>query len=353
MDDAESLQSLEFPCRSCGAKLSFAPGMLALKCGHCGYTEAIASSADEVVEHPFEDYKEGPTGWGTALKRFDCQQCGARTSVETHITAFLCAFCGSNHVVPQSQTEALHKPESILPFAVNQRQCLEEFRRWVNGLWFRPNALKEQATPDKLQGVYMPFWSYDSLTDSYWNADAGYYYYVKDSEGRRHRKTRWQPVSGRYQDFFDDILVQGSSSVGADLVEDLKPFHTKQLVDYKVEYLAGFAAEDYQEDMLECWPTAQSRMEASIRKGCIRQIPGDTHRHLRIRTSYLNRTYKLCLLPIWIASYRYNGEPYRYVVNGQTGAVAGKAPWSWVKIVAFSLTLAALIGAFVWWRSHG
>jgi ribosomal protein S27AE len=132
--------------------------MLALKCGHCGYTEAIASSADEVVEHPFEDYKEGPTGWGTALKRFDCQQCGARTSVETHITAFVCAFCGSNHVVPQSQTEALHKPESILPFAVNQRQCLEEFRRWVNGLWFRPNALKEQATPDKLQGVYMPFW---------------------------------------------------------------------------------------------------------------------------------------------------------------------------------------------------
>ncbi|HIA03277.1 MAG TPA: hypothetical protein EYN06_09965 [Myxococcales bacterium] len=326
--------------------------MSALRCTHCGYLEAIASSAEQVVEHPFEDYKDGPKGWGAELKRYDCKQCGARTSIEPHITSFECAFCSSNQVVPQSDTIALHKPESILPFAVNQKQCLEEFRRWVNGLWFRPNALKKQATPDKLRGVYMPFWTYDSLTDSYWSAQAGHYYYVKDSQGNRRRKVRWEPASGRYNQYFDDLLVPGSPSVGHDLIQDLQPFSTQALIDYKSEYLAGFAAEDYRQDMLECWPVAKSSMETTIYNECARQIPGDTYRQLSISTSYLNRTYKLCLLPIWIASYRYGGEPYRYVVNGQTGAVAGRAPWSWVKITLFVLTLAALIGAFVWWRGN-
>ena len=61
-----------------------------------------------------------------------------------------------------------------------------------------------------------------------------------------------------------------------------------------------------------------------------------------VTTSYLNKTYKLCLLPIWMASYRYRQESYTYVVNGVTGEVAGRAPWSLPKLFGALLSVGAL-----------
>jgi hypothetical protein len=49
------------------------------------------------------------------------------------------------------------------------------------------------------------------------------------------------------------------------------------------------------------------------------------------------------LLPIWIAAYRYNGKPYQFLVNGQTGEVVGKAPWSFWKIFLFVTFLVSLV----------
>jgi predicted RNA-binding Zn-ribbon protein involved in translation (DUF1610 family) len=351
-EHTDDLPSLEFPCKSCGATLTFTPGASALTCTHCGSSEAIPASADEVIEHPFEDYKEDSTGWGAEFKRFDCEQCGARTEVEAHISSFECAFCGSSQVVAQEHTETLHKPESLLPFVIDQEQCVDEFRRWIKRLWFRPNALKKQASPKRLRGVYMPFWTYDSLTNSWWTAEAGYYYYVTDSKGNKKRKIRWEPASGTYNAYFDDILIQGSPSLDPDLVQSLMPFETAKLVDYKPEYLAGMAAEDYREDMLSCWPSARNHMDSEIYSSCRRRVPGDRQRNLNVQTSFLNRTYKLCLLPIWIANYRFNNTLYRYLVNGHSGKVTGQAPWSWVKITLFVLTLAAG-GALIWWKNAG
>ena len=42
-----------FPCRQCGAKLVFKPGITALKCEHCGVENAIPQSEDEIRELDF------------------------------------------------------------------------------------------------------------------------------------------------------------------------------------------------------------------------------------------------------------------------------------------------------------
>ncbi len=345
--DAPQGTTLEFPCKSCGAKLAFAPGAAKLKCGYCDYTEAVPQSAEAVEEHAFEDYKAQSTGWDTQLKRYDCQKCGARTEVQPEITSYSCAFCGSNQVVPQEQSTNLHKPESVLPFQVDQKRCIEEFKKWIASLWFRPSALKKQAKHDRLRGVYLPFWTYDALTASWWTAQAGYHYYEKDSEGKRVRKTRWESAAGDHHEFFDDVLIQASPSVAPGMVKDLEPFDTSKLVPYQPDYLSGMAAEDYRRDMPECWIDARAEIDTAIYSACARKVPGDTHRMLNVTSTYLNKTYKLCLLPIWIASYRYNEKPFTYVVNGQTGEVTGSAPYSWVKITLAVLAVLAIIGAIM------
>ncbi len=53
------------------------------------------------------------------------------------------------------------------------------------------------------------------------------------------------------------------------------------------------------------------------------------------------------LLPLWTSSYRYNDKIFRFLVNGQTGEVTGKAPLSVLEIVMFIATIAAIIATIV------
>jgi hypothetical protein len=344
MADVAANEELRFPCKNCGAKLAWTPGAESLTCGYCGYTEAVPKTKAEVVEHPFEDYKPDSTGWDTAMKAWECGQCGARTEREPHVTASTCVFCGSNQIQPLAETTALHKPESLLPFKVNKEQVVDLFKKWVKGLWFRPDALKHEARPDGVNGVYTPFWAYDTMTHSFWQAEAGYHYYETNDKGERVQRTRWEWTSGQHSQYFDDVLARGSESVPQSLAQAIEPFDTKGLVPYKPEFLAGMVAEDYRIDMPTAWTPAKSRIDHTIHDACRRKIPGDTNRNLTVQTSYLNRLYKLTLLPIWIASYRYQGKSYMYLVNGETGRVSGQAPFSWVKITLFVLSIAGIIG---------
>ncbi|NUN13293.1 MAG: zinc ribbon domain-containing protein [Myxococcales bacterium] len=351
---SDTVSSLQFPCKACGAKMVFHPGQTALRCAHCDYTEDIPKSSEEVREHSFDDTppKSAMTGYGVDHRRLECKQCGATTEVEPHIVAYRCAFCASNHVVPQEQSLAVLRPESVLPFRFERERCLDVFRLWLNRLWFRPNTLKKLAQSGDIQGVYLPFWTYDTLTQSYWTAEAGYHYYEtvtsRDSNGkqvtRQVQRTRWEPVSGDHTEFFDDVLVQASPSADPSIVRRLEPYPTKELLPYKPDYLSGFLAEDYRSDMVECWPVAKDRIDSAIRAACARKVPGDTQRNLRVNTGYYNRTYKLCLLPVWIAAYLYNGKSYVYMVNGVTGKVEGQAPLSWIKVISFVVVLLAAVG---------
>jgi hypothetical protein len=204
--------------------------------------------------------------------------------------------------------------------------------------------------------VYIPFWTFDSWVRSNWNADAGYYYYetewYTDDEGnkqsRQVQRTRWEPASGSRSDFFDDTLVCASKGLPSELVLKFSSFDTKQLVPYRPEFLAGWRAESYAVDLMPAWGTAQATMSSSQESRCASDVPGDTHRGLRCNHQFSQVTFKHVLLPIWIAAYRYNGKPYQFLVNGQTGEVVGKAPWSVIKIVLFvTLIVAILVGAFL------
>jgi hypothetical protein len=37
-------------------------------------------------------------------------------------------------------------------------------------------------------------------------------------------------------------------------------------------------------------------------------------------------SFKLVLLPVWITEYVYRGQPYRVLINGQTGRANGSVP---------------------------
>lgn len=354
----------QFPCRQCGAKMAFDPAAASIKCPYCGHENVIPQSQEQIEELDFhkvlarsvaaEDMQEVLT--------VNCAACGAETTLEPNVAADACPFCGSTLSAEQHSSRKI-KPRSLLPFAVNRDQAFGAFRDWLKGLWFAPNKLKHYARSDvsTLNGLYVPYWTYDCNTVSAYTGERGEDYWETrtrtDSKGNTRtqqvRKTRWYRTSGVVYNSFDDILVLASTSLPKKHADELEPWDLHNLVAYDTAYLAGFRAENYQVDLEEGFHEAQRIMDDPIRESIKRDIGGDRQRIHSVRTEYNNVTFKHLLLPVWISAYRFKDRVFRFLVNARTGEVQGERPWSWWKIalavaagVAVIATVAYLAGAF-------
>jgi hypothetical protein len=279
--------------------------------------------------------------------------------LEDNVETQQCPFCATHlENVPRTQAVAMIRPEGVLAFKITQRQAIDAFTAWLRGLWFAPTKLRVLAALGQLSGVYMPFWTYDSMTythytgqrgDDYWETES-----YTDSQGKRQtrqvRRTRWRYVSGEVDNFFDDVLVCASKSVPGNLVTALEPWDLGRLEGFRPEYLSGFKTERYVVTLPEGFVVARQIMDAQIRELCRRDIGGDHQRLSSVNTQHVGVTYKHILLPLWLAVYRYQGKTFRILVNARTGEVQGARPWSWIKItfaVILGLIAAGVIAALV------
>ena len=333
-----------------------------MECPYCGArTEVDDSPAPGIPETVVEYDLDAALatvlrGWGAQVAEFRCSQCGACTAVEPHVTVTACAFCGTTQLEVQPATDDVIRPESLLPFSIEEKHARKGFKAWINGLWFRPGDLKIRAKLDGLKGVYAPVFTFDMKSDTDWRAQAGFYYYVTVSVGkgstRKERRTRWEWHSGNVRQHFDDWMVLASEGLTQELFDGVMPYDTSALVPYDKRYLAGFIAERYQRDLHDCWGVGLSEMGVVIDAAVQRDIPGDTHRSLTQSTRTWDETFKHCLVPVWISAYRYKEKTYHYVVNGVTGKMNGTAPYSWVKISLAVLSLAAVCALGYWYLSQ-
>lgn len=342
----------KFPCDACGADLRWEPGVTALVCPYCGAKKDIAPSAEAIREKTVEAALRAPRdlGWGAERKVTICKRCGAHTTLDPHVSSSSCAFCGTTAVVEAPANANVVRPEGLLPFRVPREKAIGQFRSWLSGLWLRPNDLKSASRVAGIQGAYIPFWTFDAATQSYWTAEAGYYYYVNvqvRENGKvvtkREQRTRWEPASGSLSLFFDDVPVPASRGIDTSLAREVEPFPTAELTQYEPSYLSGFLAEENAIDLPEALESAKERMRDDIRSACAKEVPGDTQRNLEVDTTFSALAYKNCLLPVWIAAYNYHDKPYRFLVNGVTGKCTGTAPWSAVKITLLILTILIVV----------
>lgn len=347
----------KFPCSGCGADLRWEPGVTALKCPWCGASKDVAAPTGRVDEKSVDAALRAPRdlGWGAERKLVICKRCAAHTTLDPHVSASACAFCGTSAVVEAPPGANVVRPEGLLPFRITRESALQSFRTWLKSLWLRPSNLKSNSRMTAIQGAYIPFWTFDAATHSRWTAEAGYYYYVDVQvtvngrrENRRERRTRWEHASGSLELFFDDVPVPASRGIDSSLAQNIEPFPTAELTPYDPSYLSGFLAEENAIDLPEALEQAKERMRGEIRSACASRVPGDTHRNLEVQTVFSALAYKNALLPIWIAAYDYRGKPYRYLVNGVTGKCTGTAPWSWVKITILVLTLLTIAMIVLW-----
>ncbi|OCT16002.1 hypothetical protein A8709_10310 [Paenibacillus pectinilyticus] len=358
-------QTSVFPCAGCGGQMQFDTVSQTLKCRYCGSEKPIASgmkTGPQEHELDFSDENDASLmDWGTEQQVIKCSNCSGEMLISAIQTATVCGFCGSPKVLPQGNPGSI-RPESVIPFHISREQATQAFNVWRKRKWFIPNAFKQRSVNSNLNGIYVPFWTFDTSTDSSYRVEIGVYHYRAETRTRvvdgktetyteQVRYTVWHWDNGTYSQYFNDVLIPASGQYDSALLHNLNDFKLDQLAAYKPEYLSGFMAERYTISLQEGWNQAKSHVDDQLEKEIQSSLSGDEFRNLNIRTDYSDQTYKHILLPVWNASYMYRNKTYRYMVNGETGSVTGRVPRSPWKITFFTLfcILIATVAAFLIW----
>ncbi len=350
-------------CENCSAELKFAPGTNHLLCPYCNTQNEILKDVEEIKEIDYLSFinEQIQDEEQYTIKEIKCNTCGAETSLPDHISSLECPYCNSSLILDQGTNSKLLKPKGILPFKIAEEEAKQKFKKWLKGKWFLPGKLKQtQRLDDKVKGIYVPYWTYDSKTFTKYSGRRGDNYtttrtvptIVNGKTVMRQQtvvETRWSPARGNVNVLFDDTLIIASTTLPTKYLDLLEPFDLMNLVPFDERYLSGFRTECYQIGVEDGFERVKKKMGQIINGHIRADIGGDLQEIHSSDTKFNDITFKHILLPIWISAYNYNGKVYRFLINGRTGEVHGDRPWDkWkifitVLLVIFFVLLAVFI----------
>lgn len=340
-------------CSNCGGVMEFDVKTQSLKCPNCDTQVDIVNDKKKIVEHKFtKRIAKSITVEEKHTSTMECKGCGARVEVSPDCTATECPYCGAKYVLAAKQ-EAAIIPDGVVPFKIDKNKVQETFNKWINRRWLAPGKLKHLYESGKIQGIYIPYWTFDADVVCDYSAEGGKHrkVQVKKDDGTTETRTEtdWYNTHGRVKEFFDDVQVRGSKNLKDSLLKGIEPYDTKkQLVSYSPEYLSGYGAECYTVPLEDAHREANNIMENKLRELAREDVRRryDEVRNVRIAPDYRDETYKHIMIPVYSTAFTYGNKNYTVLVNGQTGKIKGSYPKSPVKIgiiVVIVTAIAALL----------
>lgn len=328
-------------CSACGAPLIFDPATQKLKCEHCNSFYDI--NKDESAEIELDFLLDNHKKWKDETRVFSCDSCGAEIVFDKDEFSTICPFCSSPSVTLLEYIDGI-RPNAVVPFEIAPAQARERYAAWVKKHIFAPNQFRRTHQVESFHGFYSPSWTYDTHTFSTYTGVVGDYYYVTVGSGknrRTERRIRYRNVSGSHSSFFDDININSGKKLDDYYFKKLQPFPTGKSAKYSRKFLSGYSAEHYSKPLSAGWTEALRIINEKIRTQIRNSLHCDVVQSLNIYTQYNDKTFKYVLLPIYVVSHMFKKKNFLTFINGATGKVAGKAPVSAIKLIAFIFGLLA------------
>jgi DNA-directed RNA polymerase subunit RPC12/RpoP len=307
-----------FICQQCGGKMTFTPDGGSLTCTYCDRKLTLYQAIEEGAIVEEQDFAVAlATARGhthpVAMQSFTCQTCGVSFMLGPDVLSLTCPYCASAYVIKVSETRELIPPEGIIPFAVTQLAAYNSLQEWLKEKGLRAGS---QTTPP--DGLYLPVWTFDVGGEVQW---AG-----KEPE-KGYGWTNWMYQRGSHSIFYDDVLVPASHTLSADLANEINHFRLNDLVPYDPGYLADWPAEVYQISVADASLAARRQAWEQARRVVATRAEMNQVKDLTVTSAgIVIESFKLILLPVWLARYGYQSGDYQVVINGQTGTVIGQRP---------------------------
>lgn len=367
-EDVHVISQAHFSCKNCGSDLVYSPASQDLLCRSCGHHYPVDTSVESIKEYDFKEavnelsrlrHDAGNNGLNNKeVTVIQCPSCGAEFGFEKNEHAGNCPYCATPVIAGTSHARFI-VPRSLLPFSIQKQQAIEIYNKWIGSRWFAPSALKSHSKRnDKLVGIFLPYWTYDSQTYNQYRGQRGMTYYDRQVystvvNGRRVQRVRtvarirWTAVSGRVNLHFDDVLIGATKTLPRTIIDHLQPWDLDSLVPYSEEYISGFRSEIYQVTVDQGFLQAENIMERKINKAIRYDIGGDHQRISAVKTQHDDTSFKHVLLPVWSAAFKYHRKTYRYVINARNGTIQGERPYSFIKIAIAVIGAIALMLAIL------
>ncbi|HET7500010.1 MAG TPA: hypothetical protein VFK02_03380 [Kofleriaceae bacterium] len=304
-------------------------------------------------------------GVATHAATYACGQCGAGL-VFSGVRTETCPYCASGNFVERPPTADQPRPELVVAFTTDAEGARRQLAAWLGSRTWLADARIRRARIEDLRGVYVPAYLYSAVAHTDYTASIGEHYteietreVVDEDGGKRPRtrtvtRTEYHPLAGRHVGYITDVLVSASAGLADAELSAIEPYELLHVRRYSPAVVTGWIAEEFSRSPDDCRRASRGEALDEVGLRLRRFMPGDSHSDLTWRTRVAWESLDPVLVPVWVLAVRYRDDrpPLRVVINGQTGAVAGRAPLAWWKVaIACAATLA--IAALIAWLVHG
>lgn len=310
-----------FKCKNCGGGVVYNPEKKKMVCLQC---DSLESQKAE-----------------TQTQQNACLNCGAPLEPEAYQSAGRCAHCGT-YFVSDDKVTGIYQPNLVLPFTVGKEQALEILKReFLKGI-FLPKDFLSEKTVESLFGIYVPFWLYDYSSDVNFEG-IGVKVRSWRSGDTQYTETSQYKVLREVEVDFEKIPVDASIKMNDSIMDLMEPYEYPALERFQEKYMSGFYAEYYNEDGACLEGRAKVRAKEYTEGWLQDSIKGyDSVRPIKKEIRIDRTDLKYALMPVWVYRFRYQNKDYEYFVNGQTGKVVGKRPFSLKKALCSTAAVYAL-----------
>lgn len=316
--------------------------------------EAISPPRREVplaeLERRLNDSQTGPlTADDIALA--DCKGCGAQVEVPKELAIGECVFCGRKTIIGKPQPKIENSHQCMIPFRIGEEDALDAMQQHLKSLWFRPTGISRFLRSKSVKKVYVPFWAFDVQVTTNWSGTAeiweepGFWGKLFGREGRYKRT----PITGHRSHLYDDWLVCASHGVPASVVRQLEPFHTEQAASQGKNAFGDVPLEVAPIGPRRAWDMADKQIRKREYQECLHDArrQGGVESEDRVTMSgkvgFGEPLGKSAVLPLYLFSTRTLWGRAQMVVNGETGKVGAKIPYSWFKVLPTAALLIAIV----------
>ena len=277
----------------------------------------------------------------SAMHAFVCSACGAQIVADQNTMATECCYCGNPTMLP-ARFDGRLKPDFFIPFKKTKDDAVAALKKFYAGKYLLPNDFTANNRVEAIQPMYVPFWLFDAkgTGDATFRAEKIRRYKTATEEVTETKIYRCRRQGSMR---FEKIPADGSRKMRDDYMDSVEPFDYKDMVPFTAAYLTGFLADKYDVTAEECAERIDRRMETTVVDELKKTVTGyDSVVCDNAGVAKSDDKVMYAMMPVWILSTKYNNEVYTFMMNGQTGKVAGTLPYSFAKSLLYP-TIVALV----------
>ncbi len=336
-------------CESCGGNLVFNPNFQKLWCANCQNQYDIPKVV-QLVKLPIESATEDISSvdnWKTQNKVFRCKTCGASVILQGLDVTSKCPYCGSDYVLDPNTLPGL-KPNTVIPFSFDEKKASEHFRNGVKKIFLIPNSFKKKVPENRIRGIYVPSFAFDSNTNSSYNGVLVKDHTHTNSKGQTTTTHEYIRIAGNKLLNFTNVTIESSSKIDNKDMKALLPYQLNFNYQFNNDFIRGYSTEHYCDSIDKCFEVAQQEMKTQIKQNILNEYRTRYHydrvQSFNLSTTFNNNLYEYRLLPVYCFEFTYKNKKYITYMNGQTGKIGTGYPKAYWKIVVIVLSILVAFG---------